>query len=404
MIDLTSFDALMKEYYTDNRIADMAFKRRPLMSMIKKRSDITGKVYVHPVMVDDPQGAGRNYQAVKAGRGAASQVDFNVNLVRHYAFAEIDGMALELAKPNRGAFLDISKTSFDRMFNKIANDLHIASFGDGTYVRTTVSAIAGTTVTLADRFDYTQFSVGQKLQGILSTATASGVPYSGEIYTVVAKDDSLGTIELDSVGSLAVGDFLIQLGDSVSQNGLGILGLEAWLPFALSPSDNFAGVNRNLDRTALAGVAIDAPTLSADLERAIKLAGVELAARGAMPDVALCHPADFDILSNTVENTGRRFIKDDIGTLNLGFDAIRIGTAAGAISVVADHQCPRSRAYVLDTNSWELISAGTAPSWLMHDGNKVLRPGDADSIVGEAKAYSNMVCSAPGHNAVIKLT
>ena len=54
-LDLTSFDAALKQYYTDEKIYNMVYRDNPLLAMMPKREDFAGKNLPIPIIYGNPQ-------------------------------------------------------------------------------------------------------------------------------------------------------------------------------------------------------------------------------------------------------------------------------------------------------------------------------------------------------------
>ena len=69
-----------------------------------------------------------------------------------------------------------------------------------------------------------------------------------------------------------------------------------------------------------------------------------------------------------------------------------------------DLYCPRKRGYVVDLDTWKVYGAGDSkiPTFLDHDGQKILRQTADDGVEARVGYYGAQGCNAPIFNAVIK--
>ena len=73
------------------------------------------------------------------------------------------------------------------------------------------------------------------------------------------------------------------------------------------------------------------------------------------------------------------------------------------LKIVPDKDCPGGTAYMLQLNNWSLMSIGSCVQLTELDGNRVLRQSADDGIEVRVHSYSQLACTAPGHNCVVTL-
>ena len=73
------------------------------------------------------------------------------------------------------------------------------------------------------------------------------------------------------------------------------------------------------------------------------------------------------------------------------------------MTVVPDTYARKDRAFMLQMDTWKLMSLKKAVRILDLDGNKFLRDSDADSVEIRVGGYKVLGCCAPGWNANIRL-
>src|SRR5210317_1860134 len=89
---------LMKRYYDDRRVYQMAFKNRPLFAWIPKKTGVTGGSplgsgyggYQVPITIDDIAGESATFSAAVTARDGDSHRVWQLNRIKRYATATID--------------------------------------------------------------------------------------------------------------------------------------------------------------------------------------------------------------------------------------------------------------------------------------------------------------------------
>lgn len=86
-MDLTSFDAALKQHYTNDMIEMMVYKDNPLLAMIPKMEDFGGRNLPIVTIWGNPQGRSRDFTRAQT-RGAATTSklnDFLLTRVKDYS-------------------------------------------------------------------------------------------------------------------------------------------------------------------------------------------------------------------------------------------------------------------------------------------------------------------------------
>ena len=97
---MSSFDAALKQHYTDDVVLSMIYKDNPFLAMVAKMEDFTGKNLPIPLIYGNPQGRSANFaQAQSRGAVTNSLIDaFTLTRVKDYSIATIDNETLEASK------------------------------------------------------------------------------------------------------------------------------------------------------------------------------------------------------------------------------------------------------------------------------------------------------------------
>lgn len=389
-LNMTSMASALKQTYTPEKVKNMVYADNPLFALMPKMENFVGKNHVIPVIYGNPQGRSAAFANAQANKTASKIKDFTITTAKDYSLASIDNETILASKNNSGAFMSAITLETDGAFASAARSLAIALYGSGTGKIGKISAINTLTITLSQPSDVVYFEVGQKLNA--STADGGGSVKSTKPL-VTAVDRNAGTVTVEDVTGWAQNDYLFQDGDYDSK----VKGLAAWLPSTVSPSDNFFGMNRSVDVSRLAGIQYDGS--ASPIEEALISAASRLAREGGKP--THCFMA-YEKFAELEKSLGSKIQYVDLkADAEVGFRGILINGPRGPIKVVADQNCPADKAFMLQLDTWKLLSRGPAPQILNLDGLDKLRDAASDSIELRVGYYAQLSCHAPGYNAVI---
>lgn len=385
----------LKEWYKGTVVADLCYKNHPLLGLVPKNENVRGEVYPKPVQYANIAGRSNLYQAAHDNQNPAQRDRWENKHIENYAKATVTNKVMALSQGNDAAFREALTSAFDSAYSAFANDQHFELFGDGTGVRGVVTgAPAGDVLQLASgegRF----FEVGMQVE--IRDTTGATDRGTTEVVAVDRNGDTI-TVTTGDVAALSIvsTDLVIQDGDY----GIKANGVEAWLVTGSSPG-TFLGVPRNVDPVRLAGVdGITGTATDVEVTDSLVKSGARLYREGGMASVAILHPEDVATLAQEVEQRGR-YSKVASTKGSVSFSALEIMTGGGAISVVADPAQKPNRAYLLDLGTWELFSAGQAPSMFDKDGSRLHRVEQADQVAFYLYGYYNLLCTNPGGNCKI---
>jgi hypothetical protein len=408
-LDLTSFDPLLKEYYTDDMVYNLVYKNNPYLALLNKFENFQGENLPIPLIYGNPQGRSRTFSQAKARSTQTSTKSKRFVLTRKkdYCIATIDNETIEATKSNKGAFLEAMTTEIDGAIQAVTNNMGFSLFRDSSGARSQVSVeptenVGTFVITLTNADDIVGFETEQEI--VIWSAKTGGTQKSSDgsddEWTIASVDRDAGTFTLtgtyDTNGTIAADDYIFINGD----RGLSISGLADWIPdTAPTSGDSFYGVDRSTDVTRLAGLRYDASNVP--IEEAL----VESAARVGREGGRLDHYfMSYSKYADLEKALGAKVTYVDLKTdyANIGFKGIRIHGPRSDIYCVADQNCPTPRVYGLYLDVWKLYSLNKAIRIFETDGNTILRQNDADGIEVRIISYSNLGCRAPGWNVVVK--
>lgn len=405
-LDLTSFDAALKQHYTSDKVENMVYKDNPLLALMPKMEDFGGRNLPIVTIWGNPQGRSVNFSRAQA-RGAATTSkldDFLLTRVKDYSIATIDNETLEASKGNANAFMEAATVEIDGAINSLTRSLAVkqyrSGYGDVAVIAT--GGIATTTITLAEPNDVTNFEVGMELDlsatqsGALKAYGSSG---NGLIVTEVNRSTGVLTFGFNvtdatnGIPTAAAGDYIFVRGDHVDSSITCLAGLEAWVPASSPASTSFFGVNRAVD-TRLGGLrkSIASMPIEEGLIDGAMVAGRE----GAKIDHYFM---SFDKYGQLEKALGSKVQYVDLmANADIGFRGIMINGPKGPIKVVPDQNCPNNRIFGVQMNMWKLYSLGKAVRVIDTDGLQMLRQASADGVEVRYGFYGNVGCRAPGYN------
>jgi hypothetical protein len=412
---LTTFDALLKQHYTDTRVEDMSMRDNPLFAMLKKYEKFNGRNLPIPVIWGNPQGVSATFSQAQTGAAATyTRTDtFNLTRVKLYSVVQIDNEQILASEGNEGAFVSAKVTEIDGAINAYSRILATGLYrkGWGSVGRVGQSGFATTTVTLGngstdlDPAQAANFEVGQQI--VFSATEDANLLRTGVIFvTVTGVDYDAGTLTIDQnlsgVTGIADGDFIFIRGnrqDSATPTRLMPAGLEDWAPSTAPGATAFFGVARNTNVQRLAGLRYDGS--SATIEEALMTGSQRLIKAGGSPDYCFVNHENFDRLEKSLM-ARVRYVDVEVKP-GLGFRGIQIRGSKGDINVIPDVNCPAKRAFMLTMNTWKLYSLGKACRPLDTDGLTMLRQSSSDGVEVRYGGYLNLGCNAPGWNGNVQL-
>lgn len=399
-LDITSFDAALKQHYTSDRIENMVYSDNPFLALVAKYEQFGGRNLPVPIIHGNPQGRSATFATAQANKTNSQIVDFVLTRNSDYSLASISNEVIEASKGNANAFMEAATTEIDGAMQAITRSLAIALYGSGSgSIGQVLAGFTGTSFTLKDIEEVTNFEVGMEL--VFSTADGGGSVKSGTI-TVNGVNRDTGVVTVDAGSGIdggtgpATDDYVFVEGDYDSK----LKGLSAWLPASAPSATAFFGVDRSVDASRLGGIRYDGS--SEPIEEALISAASRVAREGGRPTHCFMSYSKFADLEKAL---GSKVQYVDLkASAEIGFRGILINGPRGPIRVVPDQNCPSDVAFMLQMDCWKLYSLGKAPRILDMDGLKMLRESNADAVEVRIGYYAQLGCKAPGYNARITLS
>lgn len=395
-LNMTTFDAMLKEHYTGKPVKDLAYLDNPFFAMVPKATDASDDVVV-PIKFRNPNGASNTFSNALANAGSSGHGQFKADLINSYQIVNIDNKTIEATKNPKNAFLKATKETdwgFNALGNSIAHQLYRTS-GGSVGVISTDTTLASTTLVFTDSADLFNIQVGTKL-AFGPNADGSSLRDSGETVTVTAINREAGSCTvgntLTDVASIAQGDYIFIDGNA----GAAASGLADYLPATAAEVGTLHGLDRSVDVDRLGGIRRTANGEPVE-ETIIKLAS-GIRKHGGSPDAVFLNPDTMSDLMLSIRSRAE-LIETKVPDATLSFHGVKFRSGGKTLTAYEDYNCPSNRLYMLQMDTWCMFSAGPAPQFLDRDG-LLSRSTTADAYEARVGAYWQLMCSAPGYNGV----
>ncbi len=402
---LTTFAALMKKWYTSERIYNMVLRNSPLLGLMPTQTDLSGSSFELPVIYGDTPGSSVTFATAQAQKGGTSSVVFSVTTVQDYALVSIDRKLLKASDTDVGALLKSKKVEIDAAINSVRRSLSISTYRDGTGYRGQIGSSAAKVITLKNKHDAVNFQKGDYVQ----LAASGSLRDAGAKDQITALDRVAGTLTFatniaTTWASVADDDYILRAGDL---SGV-MKGITSWLPLTaptVGGGDSHFGVDRSVDPVALAGVRVDCTGMG--LREALIYGQSQVSTIGdGEPGYIFLHPSQYRALLMELEGTVQRGVqraefKSETG---IGFKGIVIEGDTGELKIIPDRWCTPNYAPVMELETWKRRSIGACPDIFDRDTDQeMLREGTADAYEVRIGGYPQITCAAPGHNGILTL-
>lgn len=407
-LDLTAFDAALKQHYTADRVEDMVYAENPFLALVPKYERFGGRNLPIPIVYGNPQGRSKTFSNAKTRSTATSSkvTDFVLTRAKDYGIATIDNETMLASEGDANAFMDAATLEIDGIINSLTRSLAINLFRTSDASIGQVSAEPSENastfqVTMKDAEEIANVEVDQVhvIYSAISGGSVRTSDGSDDEWVVAAVNRSTGVITYtgtyDSSGTIAADDYIFVEGD----RGNGVSGLEDWVPASAPGATSFFGVDRSLDPTRLGGQRLDGSSMP--IEEAL-IKGDSIVCREGMKltHFFMNHRALADLkksLGSKVQYVNLQ------ANPRISFPGVIVDGAKGPIKCVGDHNVPDNRIFGLNMMYLKFYSIGKAVRVIDTDGLSMLRQSDDDGIEVRYGFYGNLGCRAPGSQINIQI-
>jgi hypothetical protein len=403
-LDMTTFDAALKQHYTNDAVENMVYKDNPLLAIIPKYESFGGKNLPIPVIFGTPQGRSKTFaNAQTRGAATSSQIsDFVLTRVKDYSIATIDNETLESSKGDANAFMEAATTEIDGAIQSLTRSLAVGVYGgsDGN-IGQVLATPSSQVIIMKSADSITNIEVGQAVEfwTAKSGGSETNIDTANSQTLVASVDRSAGSFTLsvtqDGGNDIGADDYIFIEGD----RGIALSGLDSWLPASAPSATAFFGVDRSVDATRLGGVRHDGS--AQPIEEALIDGASKVSREGGKVDYCFLNYSAYADLEKAL---GSKVQYVDLKmNAEVGFRGIEINGPRGSIKVIADQNCPADVAYMLQMNMWKLYSLGKAVRVIDTDGLAMLRQASADGVEVRYGFYGQVGTRAPGYSCRVTL-
>lgn len=395
--------AITKILYPGGKLPDANYKQNVLGAMMNKATDFKGESRVVALQTEWPQGISADFPTALASLAQSSFSKFTVTRVEYFGIARVTGQALRAVEGDTGALVDLWKNEIDKVSKNVTRQLGIFGYKSGTGSLSAIdsaSTVASATITVSPTSAIVFYAVGMRVQATSSDGGA--LRGGGAAVTISAIDIDAGTLttaggnwSTQIAGLTASTDYLNRAGDAQNAGtALVPVGAEGWVVGGSSPGTLF-GLSRNSNPVKLSGQSYNAtgtPYTDVVVEMAARVAAVG----GEAGDKLFCHPRDLANWKKQLDGKVQ-YNRSEVASkvTGLSFKALQVEGANGTIDVLADINCPRNKAFLMNMDNWKLHSLGPAPHILDYDSNEFLRVSNADAYEVRVGFYGNYWCDGP---------
>lgn len=421
-VSVSSLQFALRTLWPQDRIKNLAYKDHPFFAMVQKNEDFYGEnMYI---VMQDRRPAGRSAtfataQSIAGGSyGSPGGARFLLTRAKDYAVFGLDTESMLASSRDSGALIRgydrTMQGAIDGLSSSLAFSLVRGKTGSKGTVSTSTYTDSGSadycTIVLTNPEDIVNFEVGM----VVNFSTSATAPTALDVLNSGTQTDcEITAVNRDAgsfrflIGAAAhtdgenlAGKYIFEKGDfTAGVSGDRSLGLADWLPTtAPTAGDSFLGVDRSIDTVRRAGARIDISSYNP--EEGLSIALTKMAVHNASPRNMLVNPTDYQSFLNSI---GSKVETEYMSVATIGFETLKVRGPRGVVSVIADADIPKSRAYLLDMGTWTFHSMGASPQILDQDGAILSRSASADSWEGRMVYFGNLACDAPGHNATITL-
>jgi hypothetical protein len=416
MADITvaSFTNALKVIYPQKRVESLFYSQHPFAAMLNKKDDFYGVNDALKITVQYGVPSGGRavaFATAQANRSAGNEVRFALTRQSDYQVARLENEVIDAASRDIGTLIEVLKNKMDGAMKNLSRQYAAMLFGNGGGARGQVAsfetdAVANDTVVLTNPDDVVFFERDMTMYGDTNDGTGASGSRSTDAFVIkvnrstgrVTFSATMGGSGVDLTGiGWAANDYIFQDGDF----GAVITGLQGWIPVSAPTATAFFGVDRTVDTDRLGGVRYDGT--SDPIEEAVKKLAVRLVRNGGRPGIMFLNPIDFNTLELSLSTRVRYDNVKAPTRARIGFTGIVITTAAGEVRCIADLNCPRGYAWMLQMDTWTFHCLKGVPHQIMVNGGKLMTIEASDDVEFRQVYRGNLGNTAPGYNGVVQL-
>lgn len=428
----------LKQWFSPSRVENMTQSRFPLVSMLRKRKDLTGgiaggKPFVTAMLGGNGASGSADIGTAINNSGFAPIAGFNLFSCKDYVAPTIDAALIEASMSSEGAFFSIHKKAIELALKESAQAQALNVMGDGTGIRATVqyvpstNGLTSTQVQISDLAQNVNFqaanngSGGTVVQFAYNNQGSWALRNSGQQCMCTGKNPTTGILTFSGglPAGIVVGDILVRAADLPAgtqyskfgiTTGARFAGVSGYIP--LNPpvpggGDMFGQLDRSFDPWKFAGGRFDGTGRTATDLLNGALGVVRSQDGDSHPDIFVVNSFAWANIEADLE--GRRNVqKEQIkGAGSIGFSSLRVDSPDGIVNIVMDNTWPSNRGDLLQLDTWNLWSMN-GPHVRMLDyigyGEANIPSQTLDAIQSRIGTRGALLeCTAPGANCAVQL-
>lgn len=405
---------LLRTLWPQKSIYEILLNLSPTIGIIRKDTTFYEATRQIGAGYSSPQGIGYSFPDAKEAKSASQSVEFSITPKSLYGAFSMEGLLMRRAESDKAIIVDPMKRESKNLVHTWMREISRTIHGNGGGALGQITA-AGPTTTVAPLTKYSDTRAFEKNMLVQLSATdgTSGSVLPGYVTVAsVQRDETTPSVTASAnwttgIPSAGTSQYMFRRGGF----GAAITGFAGWNPLWSTGSlpGTFKGANRDLDPLRLAGICLDARTLSPRLAalRAARL----VHENGGKPDTYILSTEDYENLANELQSAGLLKYSSvpatSIGKFNFGikYDAISIMGPAGPIDCIADPDAPVGIGRMLQKDTWVLASMGELVHWINGanpSGNGMLEDA-SDAVEFRMVGDLDLYCEAPGWNCRVRL-
>lgn len=389
---------ILKEIWKD-RIEDFKYEDRPFYAMVDKDTSWSGIKQNIPVQYSNSSSTSSKFNTAKENKRASKFSQMAVETADLFTLWAVDNKLITLSRDQKGSLV--------RMLDKATTDAQEKHrrrtawqlWGNGGGAAAKLSAVSGTTLTLANPNSVRNFEIDDPIEFAPDDGRGNDGLLDGIRY-ITAIDPDLGTLTIDTtaatIATLGANDYVFHEGDygadhHVLKGVTAYIGLEA--PGTNDEPTTIWGMSRTPRPEVLAGSRFT-PSANLIVVEAIKEALTKAYRRSMKVSHLWCSPEIFNEVEMSLEGQ-RRYADEKVG--KIGFTGLEFSSQSGnVVKLFADADIPLGPAgeelvFGLDMSTWTFHTAEEWPMWLTGDGSKkFLTEENANAREGRLGGYGNL--------------
>lgn len=396
----------LERNYQPAKLGNTALKDAPLTAWLSHDENAGGEIVVLRWRYGMSQGVGTTYTQAKARadlsglKAAKVTVDYET----FYSVATVDNLAIERAAGGNLSAVNVLQRAIGDAMEAHGDHLETFLFSDGWPTLGAISAISGSTFTVATE-DIEKWEVD--LEIVLAAARATGgLRNAGASLTVTKVDRDSGLITCNAgivatIGAAANGDYaFIKSTRNDDASRACMIGIMGYCPPSVSLTDSFGdgGLNRSIDPFRLAGLRL---TIAAgtSVKQGLIDFFVKCAKYKIKPDALW---VSFERWGDLIKELGNdaRYVDIENKKYGLTISGVRLFTPKGEVPVIASSKCPYAYVWGLTRKSWKLHSVNGALIRPATRYQKALDSSSGDSVELRYRSFAQLGCDDPAQNAI----